>query len=223
MNIEKDIFKRSKVNYNKLTNYGFKKEKDSYIYEENFINNTFKAIITINNNIIKGRVIDLDSNEEYSNIRTEMNGEFVNKVRNEYINILNNIRNNCFETTYFISNQANRITNYIKKKYNNNPEFLWKKFKGYGVFRNSHNNKWYAIIMDIDLSKLDNNNSKEVEILNLKLEEKEVNSLLKQTGFYKAYHMNKKDWISLILNDTISDDIIINLLDKSYEIINKKK
>ena len=31
--------------------------------------------------------------------------------------------------------------------------------------------------------------------------------------------MNKKDWISIILNDTLNDDVIIPLLDESYNLI----
>ena len=221
MNIESDIFKKCYVNLNKLVNYGFKKENDIYVYEKNFLNNNFKAIITIDKDRnVCGKVIDLQVGEEYLGLRAEMTGEFVSKVRSEYKNILNDIKNNCFEINYFISEQANRITNYIKSKYSSKPEFLWNKFKGYGVFRNSNNNKWYGIIMNIDLSKIDNGFG-EVEVINVKLNEKLINNLLKQKGFYKAYHMNNKSWITIILNDTLRDEEIEILIDKSYNIISE--
>ena len=151
-----------------------------------------------------------------------MNGEFVNKVRDSYKEILIDIKNKCFETNYFINNQTNRINKYIKEKYNNNPEFLWEKTPGCGVYRNKNNDKWYAIIMNIDLSKIDDG-SGEVEIINVKLNEEKILELLKQKGFYKAYHMNKKDWITIILNDTLSDKEIIKLIDESYNIIDEKE
>ena len=221
MNIENDVFKRTNVNLKKLEKYGFIKEKDTYTFEKTFLNNDFKAIINIDNKgHVNGKVIDLQVDEEYSNIRTEMTGEFVNNVRENYKNILLDIRKNCFETNYFISKQANRINKYIKDNYNNEPEFLWEKFPGYGIYRNDKNNKWYAIIMNLDFSKLDNL-SGEVEIINLKLDESEITELLKEKGFYKAYHMNKNDWISVILNDTLSDEKIISLLKKSYNLINE--
>lgn len=217
MNIEKEIFKKSHVLLNKLQNNGFKKDNDIYTLEKNFLNDDFKAIITIDRNgNISGKVIDLQLKEEYTNIRTEMKGKFVNKVREEYQKILLEIKNNCFETNYFISKQANRITKYIKNKYSNDPEFLWDKFNGYGVFRNT-NNKWYGIIMNIDYSKLDNKTG-EIEIIDVKLKEEQVNKLLKQKGFYKAYHMNNKNWISIILNDTLKDEDIEKLIDESYKI-----
>ena len=57
--------------------------------------------------------------------------------------------------------------------------------------------------------------------LNLKLGSDKVDKLLKRKGFYLAYHMNKKDWITVILNDTLDDDEIIDLLDESYHNVNE--
>ena len=62
-----------------------------------------------------------------------------------------------------------------------------------------------------------------VEIIDIKLEPNEIERLLEQDGFYPAYHMNKKSWITIILNNTISDEKIMNLIEKSYSytVINK--
>ena len=221
MNIEKDIFKRTNVNFKNVEKYGFKKNNNNYVLEKYFLNNDFKAIININDKgIVSGKVIDLQVDEEYTNIRTDMIGDFVNNVRESYKSILIDIRNHCFETNYYIFNQANRINKYIKDKYNIEPEFLWSNLPGYGVYRNKNNNKWFGVIMNIDLSKLDNDTG-EVEIINVKLNEDKVQELLKQKGYYKAYHMNKVDWISIVLNDTLTDDKIISLLDESYDLINE--
>ena len=221
MNIENEVFKRTNVNFKNLEKYGFKKDKDNYIFEKQFLNDDFKAIIIVDNKgIISGKVIDLQVDEEYTNIRTEMSGEFVNKVREAYKNVLIDIRNNCFETNYFIFEQSNRINKYIKEKYNNAPEFLWDKFPGYAVYRNENNNKWYGIIMNLNLSKLDSGTG-EVEIINVKLDEDKIQKLLKQKGFYEAYHMSKTDWISIILNDTLKDEEITSLIDESYNLISE--
>lgn len=223
MNIEEEIFKRASVDFKKLEAYGFKKSNNNYVYEKKFLNDDFNAIITINNKgALNGKVIDLQIDEEYLGLKSKMNGEFVNKVRDSYKEILIDIKSKCFETNYFINNQTNRINKYIKEKYNNDPEFLWEKTPGCGVYRNKNNDKWYAIIMNIDLSKIDDG-SGEVEIINVKLNEEKILELLKQKGFYKAYHMNKKDWITIILNDTLSDKEIFKLIDESYNIIDEKE
>jgi len=140
------------------------------------------------------------------------------KVKDEYIKILKDIRKNCFEKDLFITNQANRITNLINKLYKDEPEFLWEKFPGFGVFKNANTLKWYAIIMNIDKRKLGDFNEESVEILNVKLNFNNIISLLGKNGFFEAYHMNKKNWISIILDESLSDEEIMGLIKESYEL-----
>lgn len=218
MDIENEVFKGTVVDYKKVEEYGFKKENNVYIFEKNFLNNNFKAIITIDKGVVSGKVIDLQFLDEYTNIRTKMSGKFIDKVRDTYKEILIDIKKNCFKTNYFIFNQTNRIDKYIKEKYGNEPEFLWNKFPRYSVYRKNNNKKWYAIIMNIDLSKLDNGTG-EVEIINVKLDRNKIPLLLKKKGYYEAYHMSKTDWISIILNETLNDKEIIELIDESYDLV----
>ena len=221
MDIENEIFKRTNVNYEKLLKYGFIKNNDNYIFEKIFLDNNFQAIINVTNNgKVSGKVIDLQLNEEYTNIRTEMMGEFVSKVRENYKAILTNIRDNCFDTNYFIFNQSNRICKYIQDKYNSNPEFLWTKFPGYAIFRKT--SKWFALIGNVTRNKVNkkSNSNEEIEIINVKVDEDKINNLISLGGYYEAYHMNKKSWISIILDDTLSDDVIMKLIDESYGLVN---
>ncbi len=221
MNIEQEIFKRSVINFEKLIPYGFKKENKNYIISKNILDNSFRVDVTITETgTVKGQIIDLSFNEEYTNYRIEnQKGEFVNKIRQEFTNTLLDIKNNCTTTSYFISAQANRLTNLIIKKYQDTPLFAWDKFPGFGIFKNPCNNKWYALIMNINKSKITNvdKEDEEVEILNIKLAEDEVRHLLCQKGFYKAYHMNKNNWLTIILDDTLKDEEIMNYIEKSHQ------
>ena len=177
MSIESEVFKKYVPNYNKLVKYGFKKSNNEYRFSKKFMNNTFRADIVINDNgEILGKVIEIELDEEYTNFRIEgSEGEFVGKVREEYKNILQDIANNCFEKEYFIFEQTNRITKLINEKYAVSPEFLWAKFPGFGVFRNARSNKWFGIIMNIDRSKIISDKSGEIEVLNVKLDDKVQN------------------------------------------------
>ena len=56
-----------------------------------------------------------------------------------------------------------------------------------------------------------------MEIINVKLEEEKIKQLLNKQGFYPAYHMNKKSWISIVLDDTINDDEIMDYINESYQ------
>lgn len=218
MNIENEIFKKSVIDYSKLIAYGFKKENKLYLLSQNIHHNAFRVDIEITEKgIVQGKIIDLAINEEYTSFRIQNHtGEFVNTIREEFINILIDIRNNCTLQNYFLTKQANRLTNLIAKQFNDQPTFLWQKFPGDGVFKNPRNNKWYGLIMNINKSKITKGNE-EVEILNVKLDESEIKALLKRKGFYPAYHMNKNNWLTIILDDTLTDEEIMAYIIKSHQ------
>ena len=222
MNIEKEIIKKCILDKDKLIPFGFIKEKDNYKYITNIMNNKFRVEIIINsNNELIGKIYDIETNEEYTNFRVENLGAFSNSVKEEYINILKNIVSNCYISHYFSFNQTNRIVNEIIKKYNVSPEFLWDKYPSYGIFRSKSSNKWFVAILNVDKSKVINNESGEIEIINVKVDDL-VNDYLKEKGIFPAYHMSKKSWITIILNDTCKDEKIMDLIDISYELVNKK-
>lgn len=222
MNIEKEIIKKCILDKDKLIPFGFIKDKDNYKYITNIMNNKFRVEIIINsNNELIGKIYDIETNEEYTNFRVENLGSFSNSVKEEYINILKNIVSNCYISHYFSFNQTNRIVNEITKKYNVSSEFLWDKYPSYGIFRSKSSNKWFAAILNVDKSKVINNESGEIEIINVKIDDL-VNSYLKEKGIFPAYHMSKKSWITIILDDTCKDEKIMELIDISYEIVNKK-
>lgn len=223
MSIESDVFKKCTPNNKKLIKYGFKKYKNTYYFSKTFMNNAFRADIAIDGTgQVTGKVIEIELEEEYTNFRIEGNvGEFVGKVREEYRNILQDIANKCFEKEDFIFEQTNRIAKLINEKYKVTPEFLWDKFPGYGVFRNTSSNKWFGIIMNIDRSKIISDKSGEIEILNVKLDS-DVQNYLDVEGIYPSYHLSKKSWISIILDDTLPDKIIMDLVDISYNLSNHK-
>jgi len=218
--MEKDIFSKCIFDYNKLLDYGFIKDNNKYKYSTNIMNNKFRIDIIISNNIVNSKVIDLEFNEEYISIKIDsFIGEYVSKVREEYNNILYDIKNKCCIINYFKYEQSNRVSKYIDNKYNIKPEFLFKDDDNTGVFRNNKK-KWFGIIMNINKLKLDNEN-KDIEVINIKLDPDRIISLLEEEGFYKAYHMNKKYWISIILDNSVNDKLLFNLIDESYDIVYK--
>lgn len=220
MSLTSDIFKRSEVIYETLIPYGFIKTKDGYLYNKDILENTFNVEIFIKDEIdMDIKVVELATNEEYSLYKVkDVKGEFVNLIKEELTKILLDIKKKCFKEVYFLSNQANRISELIFNKYGETPSFPWPRFPSYGVFKHHVNKKWYGLIMSVDLTKLGASTYKEVEIINVKLDEDEIKELLTKEGFYEAYHMNKKMWVSIILDETLSDEEILTYLSKSYEL-----
>ena len=215
MTIESNIFKRYTPNWDIC-----KKE-----YQKLFLEDTFKAVVKVSETgEVTGTVYDMENEEEFLPLRIENNqGAFVSTVRDEYAKILTEIRDTYFMKNHFIYPQSNRITRKILSKYGDEPEFLWEKFDGSGVFRNKESQKWYAAILDVDRGKLQKGKSGVIEVLDIKLNPEEIQELLLQPNFYPAYHMNKKSWITIILDESVSDEVVMDLIDKSYQLSFKKK
>lgn len=220
--MEYELFKKCVFDYSKLLNYGFKKENNIYYYEKYILDNNYKICIKIENNNVIGKIYDLIFNDEYLNLNVDSNLSFNNKIKEEYIKVLKDIKVKCTKESLFVFKQSYEITNYIKRKYKVNPEFLWDKSTGNGVFRNKNNKKWFGIILSVSKDKLDLKYKQEIiEVINLKLDETMIKELIKMDGFYRAYHMNKKSWISIILDNTLDNEIIYSLIDQSYNNVNK--
>ena len=217
MSIEKDVFIKYTPNFDKLKNYGFLKKEKEYSIEKIFLG-TFKAVIKISNKgAVSGSVYDLENNDEYLPLRIEnQEGAFVGEVKNNYINILKDIRDNCFTENHFTSKQGNRITSLIYQKYKDKPLFLWDDSPDAGVFKNPDSLKWYGIIMYIPRTRLGEPSEKMVEVMNLKLDTEKITELIKKDGYYPAYHMNKKYWITLCLDETLSDYEIMEHIEESH-------
>ena len=221
MTIEQDIFNAYRlINTDKLIEYGFDNFNNIYTYEVDFLNDDFVAKIIIDeNNILKGQVIEKAFNEEYSQLRNEsFQGGYVGEVREKYKEILLDIRNKCFSKQQFVSNQANRLSNLIKERYHEIPDHPFKDphIKNYGVFRYHGNDKWYGLIMNIDKANLDKN-SKDVyvDVINVRIDENNRETILKQKSFYPSYHMNKQKWVSIILDDSVDDEAVMSYIDYS--------
>ena len=114
------------------------------------------------------------------------------------------------------------ILQYAKKKYGTEPEYLWVKYPTYAILRHGDNRKWYALLGDVKASTIGLSGNEMVDILNVKCEPDVIEFLLQQDGIISAYHMNKKNWISVILSSNIESEKIFGLLDNSYKLTQKR-
>lgn len=224
MGIEKEILMRKKLDIDKLIKYGFNSYNNCFKYSKNIMNDSFRVDILINENLeFSSKIYDLSTNDVYLTYLIEsQSGEFVNKVRDEYKNLLEDIVSKCCSNEFFSSSQANEIVYKIKDIYDDDAEFLWKNDKDTCIFRNKDNKKWYALMTNINKGKLDNLETSRVDILNIKLNHEKILELLNKKGFYKAYHMNKKYWITIVLDGTVDSDLIVSFIKESHRLTEKK-
>lgn len=120
-------------------------------------------------------------------------------------------------------NIRDEIFNYAKENFGSEPEFLWQKYPDYAVLRSKKNKKWYALIASVPMEKLGFESSKNVDILNVKCDPIMIGSLVDNKRYFRAYHMNKEHWITLILNGEIPIQEIFSMINLSFEIVNTKK
>lgn len=212
-----DIYLKNKVvDYKKLTEYGFEKIEENYLYHKKIIDDQFEVTISFGKDN-SSKVIDLENDDEYFLVDVENSvGEFVGKVREEYENIIQDIIDKCTNSNIFKNKQTKQIIKYIKEKYNDDLEFLWEKYDDCAIWRNKSNNKWYGLLMTITEKKLGLKSNKEIEVLNLKYQKDEINKVVDNKGIFPGYHMNKRSWISIILDGTVDNKYIKELIDNSY-------
>lgn len=113
--------------------------------------------------------------------------------------------------------QRERITRYMQDAYGSEAEHPWTNNPNDIVFRHPASRKWYAVVMRVRPAWLGLPGEQALDMMNVKCSPIMIGSLLSTKGFRPAYHMNKNHWISIVLDDSVSDSQITSLLELSYE------
>lgn len=218
--MQEKIFDTKRPIFSRIIDFGFQKADDNYVFQEDFMGADFTAVISISlDGKVDCRVIDNMNDEEYTALHASgIVGGYVGDVRLAYEEILQRIAENCFEDVLFASDQANRITKKIGEIYGVMPDFPWddEKYKQAGVFRHQDSGKWFALIMNIKRKSLvpSADEKQIVDVVNLKKSKDLVEPY--PDGVFPAYHMNHKLWISVALDDTLSDSAVMSLVQSSF-------
>lgn len=217
-NLNKE-FENKTIDYEKLLNYGFYKKDNCYFYESNIFDSHFKVIVEISKEKQISKVFDLSSCEEYVLVDIKgSSGNFVGKVKEEYENILNDIIKKCTIPNIFQSRQAKEIIKYVKEKYEDELEYLWEKFPNNAVWRNKKNNKWYGVLLVLSESKLGIESDKIIDIIDLRYPKDKIKEIIDNEKVFKGYHMNKDNWITIRLDESVDIKEICKWIDNSYEL-----
>ena len=216
-----EIFRAYQFNSKKAKEYGFVEDQGIWTYSSIILQGDFLMRITVEGSDLRFQVFDQETGDLYPQVHMEsMRGTFVGSVREACLEELFDIRKACFEVEEFICPQTKRIMTRVQEMYENQLEYLWEKSPDTAVLRHEDNQKWYAVLMKISWKKLDKARDGLVEVVNLKHDQ--VSDLLAENGIYPGFHMNKRYWISLPLDDTLTDEKVLELFEKSYFLTSKK-
>lgn len=88
--LESDFFKRSRPDYRRLETFGFRNNNGTFEYSEVLPDEQFRAEFSVTaNGEVRGRVIDLETGDEYLPLRLENQiGSFSGNVREMYLEFL---------------------------------------------------------------------------------------------------------------------------------------
>lgn len=211
------LLENRKIDKKKLIAYGFLKENNTFTYKKKIVNELFEVIITIGKEKM-AKVIDLAVGEEYILCDINVSGDFVGEVRREYESILQDMVTRCSSPQVFGSRQANEVIRYLEEKYQDELEYLWKSSPNNAIFRNKENKKWYGVFLTISKDKLGLGSDEKIEIIDLRYDREKIEEIIDYKNIYPGYHMNKKSWITILLNNCVSDKMLFELIDNSYKL-----
>ena len=220
MDVIHSIFKRKRVSIPKLSAYGFSQKDDMFFYQAVLPGSGFSMTGEITREgSVKATIIDNETDEPYTlHLSDSASGSFVGDVKIEYERILTDIAEKCFEPDVFKSTQAKEVIAYVRKKYGDELEFLWQKFPDNAVWRRKDNRKWYGAILTVSRNKLGLPSDEMTEIIDLRLSPEKMDSTVDNKKYFPGWHMNKKNWYTMILDGSVSTKEICGRIEESYRL-----
>lgn len=220
------VLKTPKASFvaSKLIAFGFEfdSQTSTYLYKSKDSDFNFEFRILIKDGEYSTKVYDLDSECEYLLHKShQAQGEFVGRVREYLSNLENKIIKQCALDPMFNTVQATKIIERVQEKYHVKAEFLFGEDEPTAVFRKvvKEKPKWFAFISRCNRKTVTGTGEGKIEILNLRLEASDVDTLITHEHIHRGYHMNKKYWLTIELDTTVDTDMIYALLDKSYQLL----
>ena len=201
----------------KLIAYGFVKNGKQYVLKQDLDENLF-VVFTIGKDQFDTQVFDKVDKEPYILYQVKNAvGAYVGEIRDKVETLKQAVLVNCFESNAL----RQEIINYIKSKYQVDIAYPWEGEKTSGTFKNSQG-KWFGLIMKIACKSLGIEGEEKVDVLNLKEDPLVIEKLIDHKNFFPAYHMNKKYWLTILLDNHIKMSQIEPLIDDSYQLVSHK-
>ena len=111
---------------------------------------------------------------------------------------------------------------YVERQYGISADHPFEGDGDTAVFRHEINRKWFAIVMTVPREKLGLEGKGNIDIVNLKCTPALIGSLLRDRGFFPAWHMNKSHWISAALDGSADSDTLGFITNLSFELTRPK-
>lgn len=206
-------FDKYYFNEGEAIKYGFVKTSDGFTYEVSLGNGDFKGVFSISKDSFKVVVYDLELDEEYFPFEVKANKTgFVKALRFEVDEVLKDVILKCF-----IPNRLrDKIIDYCLSKYKATVDYPWDNLDS-PVIRNEYG-KWFGLIMRLKSSFFGIKEEYLVDGINLKVDGKKIDSIIDNVNIFKGFHMSKKNWITVKLDNSTDLKNLYELIEESYNL-----
>ena len=200
--------------------YGFSRTEAGFELKKELLDVGLYAIFVISGKRFEVNVFDAYTDEEYLpfNVVDNITG-FVTGIREQVEALVQEIKEKCLLN----SNMKLRLMEYCERKFGTEPEAPWEDSPDAYTFKTAKRNKWYALFMTIPYKSLGLVAKGTLDVVNIKLPPEKVLGLIDRVHFYPAYHMNKKHWITIVLDKEVDEPLVQQLLEESYGLVEKLK
>ena len=200
--------------------YGFSRTEAGLELKKELPGVGLYAVFVIAGKSFEVNVFDADTDEEYLpfNVLDNITG-FVTGIREQVEDLVQEIKEKCLLN----SNMKLRLMEYCERKFGTEPEAPWEDSPDAYIFKTAKRNKWYALFMTIPYKSLGLAAQGTLDVVNIKLPPEKILDLMDRVHFYPAYHMNKKHWITIVLDKEVDEPLVQQLLDESYGLVEKLK
>ena len=223
MKDESSFYILKKADHERLLKYGFIEENGKHHYQTKILDGQFEVYINVYEDKVFTKLIDVENECEYVlHTVSGAQGEFVGSVRRAYEEVLSEIRDKCFIEDVFKSQITKAMIKYVFEKYGDELEFLWPKTPCNAVWRRKDNQKWYAAILTVSKRKIGLDGDERIEIIDLRITPDEVEQTIDYKKYFPGYHMNKRSWYTICLDNSVSNEELFGRIDKSYQLAGKK-
>ena len=215
-----NLFEKYDIKCKRAIAYGFSRTEAGLELKKELPGVGLYAVFVIAGKSFEVNVFDADTDEEYLpfNVLDNITG-FVTGIREQVEDLVQEIKEKCLLN----SNMKLRLMEYCERKFGTEPEAPWEDSPDAYTFKTAKRNKWYALFMTIPYKSLGLVAKGTLDVVNIKLPPEKVLDLIDRVHFYPAYHMNKKHWITIVLDKEVDEPLVQQLLDESYGLVEKLK
>jgi len=205
-----------------LSQEGFQENEGIYSLKKTFSDSNFYGIIRIGDSLFDIKVYETSFDEEYipftlKTTQSPLVAGLKEQV-NEWVNAL-------IEKAEESNDMVKQTMAYCEQKSGLSPDHPFDEgsHPTSSVYRIAKAGKWFALFMRIKPASLGLEGEKTLEVVNLKEDPETMDKIVDHVHVFPAYHMNRKYWITLVLDSTLPLETMKALIDGSYHEVKAKK